>query len=319
MSRQGIIFSKIWSDDKFKSLSTNEKVMFLYCLSSPHLNKMGYFYLPMDYISCDTQFSKEDCEQLLASLLVKGLVAYDYTENVILVKNYLKYNPIGKTSTDINRINKDLKDMPKSYLIHDFIEVLKENSSFGEDGIRAILSFPVVKESMKIEVPQKKVPFAVIVPEQKPVEATAKRGGRKKKTGLTEEERIFEEFWKQYPRRVSKGTAFKRFWDIIREGQFTANQLIQSAFNYAQYCAQNQTAEKYIQHPSTFLGKQKQTYLSFVYKPEYPALFEDSNQPFLSSDGKFIHHDPKMVNAVNKPKTTPLKTSFSAEQLLNIG
>ena len=92
-----------------------------------------------------------------------------------------------------------------------------------------------------------------------------------------------------------------------------------TAFNYAQYCAQNQTAEKYIQHPSTFLGKQKQTYLSFVYKPEYPALFEDSNQPFLSSDGKFIHHDPKMVNTVNKPKTTPLKTSFSAEQLLNIG
>ena len=63
----------------------------------------------------------------------------------------------------------------------------------------------------------------------------------------------FEEFWQAYPRKKDKGNAFKKFNARLNNG-FSEEELIGAAKNYAAECQKNQTEEKYIKHPATFLS-----------------------------------------------------------------
>lgn len=63
----------------------------------------------------------------------------------------------------------------------------------------------------------------------------------------------FDEFWKVYPRKKDKGNAFKKFNARLNNG-FSEDELIGAAKNYAAECLKNQTEEKYIKHPATFLS-----------------------------------------------------------------
>lgn len=63
----------------------------------------------------------------------------------------------------------------------------------------------------------------------------------------------FDEFWAVYPRKKDKGNAFKKFNARLNNG-FSEEELIGAAKNYAAECQKNQTEEKYIKHPATFLS-----------------------------------------------------------------
>ena len=70
----------------------------------------------------------------------------------------------------------------------------------------------------------------------------------------------FEEFWLIYPRKLDKKKAYhawtKRLREKTNEGDqsVTVDMLIQCASHYAQTCQINHTDEKFIKHPSSFLG-----------------------------------------------------------------
>lgn len=66
----------------------------------------------------------------------------------------------------------------------------------------------------------------------------------------------FEEFWSHYPRRVEKRAAFKAWKTRLKEG-YKPQQLIIAAKNYASYCRLQGTEQRFIKHPSTFLGPNK--------------------------------------------------------------
>lgn len=68
----------------------------------------------------------------------------------------------------------------------------------------------------------------------------------------------FTEFWEAYPRRIEKRAALKA-WTATLKGRKgsdkpTAGTLIACAKHYAAYCMGEQTEQRYIKHPSTFLG-----------------------------------------------------------------
>jgi len=66
----------------------------------------------------------------------------------------------------------------------------------------------------------------------------------------------FEEFWKDYPRKIEKQKAFKCYKKLLKEG-YTSLQLLKSASLYAQQVKRENTDIKYIKHCSTFLGTNK--------------------------------------------------------------
>lgn len=70
------------------------------------------------------------------------------------------------------------------------------------------------------------------------------------KGGYSEE---FEEFWRQYPKRVVKKKAFKQ-WQARLKEKVKAEELIEAARRYAEECRQKGTEVQFIKHPATFLG-----------------------------------------------------------------
>lgn len=63
----------------------------------------------------------------------------------------------------------------------------------------------------------------------------------------------FEAFWKEYPRKVDKGTAYKKY-SARRKDSFSDEELLQAATAYARECVRLHTESAYIKHPKTFLS-----------------------------------------------------------------
>lgn len=84
----------LWTDPKFKSLSDDSKIIFLYMLTGPHKNILGFYFLPIPYGAYDLGWESKRFDKGLRELLDKGLISYDFETSVIFIKNFLKYNPL---------------------------------------------------------------------------------------------------------------------------------------------------------------------------------------------------------------------------------
>lgn len=128
MNRYSQIYSQIWFDGKYTSLSDTAKLMFLYVLTSPHGNMIGYYRLPVAYAACDLGWDKKDVISALDELTVAGMISYDDKANVVLIKNFLKYNPIQNES-QAKGAAKLLDDVPASPLIEEFARCIEQHAS----------------------------------------------------------------------------------------------------------------------------------------------------------------------------------------------
>lgn len=84
----------IWNDEKFTLLSPNEKLSFLYLLTSPFSNPIGAYVIKKPSIVADTGLSIDEVNDSLKRLIEMELVEYDEKTSIIFIKNYLKHNRI---------------------------------------------------------------------------------------------------------------------------------------------------------------------------------------------------------------------------------
>lgn len=119
------IHSQIWNDEKFTSLSPSQQRLFLYILTCPHGNISGFFVLKQGYICDDLKCLPKDLAKDLPKLVEVGLIEYDFTVSVILIKRYLKHNPITNDNQK-KAVKKMLRELPKTELFQRFEEVLPE-------------------------------------------------------------------------------------------------------------------------------------------------------------------------------------------------
>lgn len=94
----------------------------------------------------------------------------------------------------------------------------------------------------------------------------------------------FEEFWQAYPRKKDKGNAFKKFNARLNSG-FSEVELIGAAKKYAVECASNQTEEKYIKHPATFLSDSL-PFLEYIEKekPKVEEVIPEEDEELVGDD-----------------------------------
>lgn len=84
----------MWSDPKFCSLSDDGKLLFVYLVSCRHRNIIGLYYLPEPYAAFDLKWDSKRFSKGLAELLEMGLVKYNFNSNMVMIINFLKYNPL---------------------------------------------------------------------------------------------------------------------------------------------------------------------------------------------------------------------------------
>ncbi len=94
MDRYSNVHTRMWYAKDFKALDDEDKLLFIYLITSPHSNSAGYYRLPLGYAAHDLGKSSERVSKGFRSLSESGFIAYDEDSEVVLVRNYLRYNPI---------------------------------------------------------------------------------------------------------------------------------------------------------------------------------------------------------------------------------
>ena len=119
------IYSQIWNDEKFTRLTPSQQRLFLYILTCPHGNIIGFFVLKKGYVCDDLKSLPKDFEKDLRKLIESGLIEYDFDTSIVLIKKFLKHNPLTNPN-QIKAAKNLLKELPNTKLFHRFIEVLPE-------------------------------------------------------------------------------------------------------------------------------------------------------------------------------------------------
>lgn len=70
------------------------------------------------------------------------------------------------------------------------------------------------------------------------------------------EESFFDDFWEEYPRKVSKKMA-KKAWDKISPNQELAEKIICALYQQKKYWKQKEVEIQFIPHASTWLNQER--------------------------------------------------------------
>ena len=88
------ICCELWTDQKVKSLTPSEKLLFVYLITNPHSHMSGIYYLPIPLIQYELNLGR-GFDGVWMGLLQSGLVEADATQSQVWVVNMFPYQARG--------------------------------------------------------------------------------------------------------------------------------------------------------------------------------------------------------------------------------
>lgn len=140
----------IWQSLKIKEVSQLGKLVFIYLFSCPHRNIIGMYRLPLEYIATDIGEPLPKVKATVSELLEKGLIAYDFSTEIVLVKGFLEHNPLANSNTIKCAVTK-FNELQKSPIFNDFLTVLLRLPNRYETLIQTVRVLVSNKEEEKEE------------------------------------------------------------------------------------------------------------------------------------------------------------------------
>lgn len=112
-----------WRQMKQKRISDTSKILYLYLFTCPHRNMIGLYYIPFEYCSADLCMSIETVSKGFHELEKAGLLAYDKAEEMVLLVDFLKTNPMDNANVEKKACSVFL-DLPETQLFQCFADIL---------------------------------------------------------------------------------------------------------------------------------------------------------------------------------------------------
>lgn len=113
-----------WGDLKRKGVTSEGKLLFSYLLSCPHHNIIGLYYLPLAYVSADLGWGMDTVSKGFAELSEKGFISYDDTAEMVLVRNFLKHNPLDNGNVE-KKAAATAAQVPETTLLQELAEIME--------------------------------------------------------------------------------------------------------------------------------------------------------------------------------------------------
>lgn len=107
-----VIHTKFWNDDIVASLSERGKLFFLYLLTNQYINLSGAYEIPERVILFETNFTKEQLEEVKKELTDKKRALF--YDNWVIVPRAVGYNGYLKSSKMRNPYLEELKKLPEN-------------------------------------------------------------------------------------------------------------------------------------------------------------------------------------------------------------
>lgn len=139
MREYGQVQCAIWTDPEIQSLSDKAVLLITYLLTGPHSNGLGCYRLPDGYIQADRGWSAADVKKSFSELEEIGFAVRCEMTGFVLIRNFLKWNPISNGNVARAR-QKEFETVPKkaSFYKHLIEEVLANGSHFDDEFRRRI-------------------------------------------------------------------------------------------------------------------------------------------------------------------------------------
>ena len=118
------IYDSFWTDRKVEDLPDEAKLLFLYLITCPHRNIIGFYRLPKKYIAADLGWSVERVSKVLGTLCEAGLIGYDEAVSVVLVRKFLRHNVIENPNMQKAAVKK-INELEDNCLFDDFLTFIQ--------------------------------------------------------------------------------------------------------------------------------------------------------------------------------------------------
>ncbi|WP_422445999.1 hypothetical protein [Thermoanaerobacterium sp. DL9XJH110] len=266
--------NRFWQDEKMRTVSSDARYLMLYLLTSPHRNILGFYFLPSPYACFDLGWDEKRFSKGLQELISASLIKYDAHAHVVLIKNYLKHNPLENPNQVKSAIEK-LDEIPETPLFQDFWELVNKfdkpfykpllerlGERLRKQGTGTGTGTGTGKDNINM-CASANAECVIDTSAEKPSDTTEDGGAQQKERVKTasagkgeDYTPEFEQFWAIYPRKVEKKKAF-RVWNTRLKEKISPHDMITAARNYAAYCKKQSIEARYIKHPGTFLGPDK--------------------------------------------------------------
>jgi len=247
----GAIDHRIWTSFSIKQLSDNCKLAFVYILTSPHSNMIGFYYLPIPYMAHDLGWTIDTTKKHLLRLCEEStgpLVRYDFDAEVVLVPRYLRYNPLATGNRQTGAISR-LLELPSTSLVQWFHSGATQFACKMEKLLTAIEE---IESSQSLDGALEDIgESAYTVAVTDAVE-------------YADTDELFDKFWNEFHamKRNTGKVQTRKAWATALKGRpgkdghkpVESSVLIEAAKHYRIHCEQERTEPKFIKQPATFLG-----------------------------------------------------------------
>jgi len=122
--KYGIVQSHFWDDEKTVTLSKWAIYLFMYLITNKNCNAIGFYVVRPGYAVEDMRLSREEFENAIQELVSKGFALWDSDCSAILMKNYLKHNPIHTIEQAMGAAS-IIPTLPKTKLLDEFFKIIE--------------------------------------------------------------------------------------------------------------------------------------------------------------------------------------------------
>jgi hypothetical protein len=123
--KYAIVQCHIWDDERIWPLSPFAKFVFFYLITNKHGNPLGFYVMRYGYAVSDMNIGDAQFDEGFKELIQKGFISWDRENSLLLIKNYLKHNPIY-TDKQASGAGSLLLSLPRSNLLKEFLSILED-------------------------------------------------------------------------------------------------------------------------------------------------------------------------------------------------
>jgi len=120
------IETKFWNDPTVRRLNEDARMLFLYILTTPQRNIVGLFHLPAAFACYHLQWTPQRFEKALKELIKANRVKHDSDLELILIKNFFKYQA-PENPNQVKASLEKLNELPDTPLFFDLANILERS------------------------------------------------------------------------------------------------------------------------------------------------------------------------------------------------
>lgn len=250
MARYRRIDPHIWHDDKFPSLSDDAKLLFFHLITTPRGNPLGCFVQGKTDMAEYLNWSMRRLSTAFSVLISVERVKYDDGKRLVLLPNYLKYNPL-ENENQAKMALKYLVELPYNSQFFQYLKLFLEQ--YGKPFLEPLITGIDRRNSIGNGIGNSiGNGMPITEPYSLALNLTPEPNTPPTPKGDEDVLMSFEEFWDLYPRKKSKGQAEKA-WKALNPSVAIQEHISETLFKASRSQSWLKESGRFIPHPATWL------------------------------------------------------------------